>query len=401
MNHYAQYFTNSIYSKLLVDNIKIANPKKVIDLGIGNGSLTIMAMSKWSNAKFYAIDIDEEKCNLIRNISDRIIITKEDGLKPNLINKIRFNIADIDVAICNPPYMQVSNSDEFSEIFMASSLNSCCTLKKISSDIIFLAQNLALLKDGGYLGIILPDGLLTRKNLINLRKDIIQNHTIKHIIQLPDKIFKKTEARTHILIIKKGKSNYKEVMLSIANTKGDYINNIKVLKDDLIERMDYDYQLWKSQQHYDFCKKSNIRIGISRGSYTYKQLLLMKLDFFHSIHFKDQNSHFFNNNKYNLSNKIIAKSGDILMCRVGKRCVGKVSMVTHGNILISDCVYRIRIPQKYRMAIWNYLNSEEGKSWINVAAHGVCSKVISKCDLLENIVYIISRIKAKEISIQA
>lgn len=59
------------------------------------------------------------------------------------------------------------------------------------------------LRDGRELGIILPDSVMTNHYYNDLRKDLLFNHNIKCIIQLPDNIFNKTEARTHILIIQK------------------------------------------------------------------------------------------------------------------------------------------------------------------------------------------------------
>jgi type I restriction enzyme M protein len=44
-----------------------------------------------------------------------------------------------------------------------------------------------------------------------------------------------------------------------------------------------------------------------------------------------------------------AKAGDILLSRVG--CIGNISMVKSGKIPITDCIYRIRVPAKYRKIV--------------------------------------------------
>lgn len=87
MNQYSQYFTNNIYSKLLIDNIDISEPKLVLDLGIGDGALTKAAILKWANAKFLAIDVDKEKCNSMKHFSNKIKIIQQDGLAPDLKQK--------------------------------------------------------------------------------------------------------------------------------------------------------------------------------------------------------------------------------------------------------------------------------------------------------------------------
>lgn len=400
MNHHFQYFTENIYSQLLIANIDIINPKLVIDLGIGDGALTKAAIEKWGDAHFFAIDVDKEKCDSMKHYSDKISIIQENGLIPDLNEKIQISVNSVDVAICNPPYHQIANNENLFELFKASSLYSCCELKRISSDIIFLAHNLSLLKDKGYLGIILPDGILTRKDYALLRKDIITNHTLKHVIQLPDGVFKKTEARTHILILTKGKSKYESVMLSIVDENGNYTQQLNIPKNHLIDRMDFSYQNWKLHHNYEPCANSIYDIQITRGSFSYKELQTLFCEYFHSTHFKDQTNHSFADHAYTQTNKVIAEQGDILMCRVGKRCVGKTSIIERGNIILSDCVYRIRVPQMYQRLVWQYFNSTKGKEWIQIAAHGVCSRVISKCDLYSHINYIIKEYNKMVISKQ-
>ena len=57
-------------------------------------------------------------------------------------------------------------------------------------------------------------------------------------------------------------------------------------------------------------------------------------------------------------------------------------VIEDGSILISDCLYVIRVPQEYREALVRTLTSEYGQNWIKANSHGVCSRVISKIDLL-------------------
>lgn len=83
-----------------------------------------------------------------------------------------------------------------------------------------------------------------------------------------------------------------------------------------------------------------------------------------------------------MSSKVIATAGDIIMCRVGKRCVGKIGYVKSGKVLLSDCLYKISVPQSRSKQLFGILKDRESKEWVKMSAHGVCSKVISKTDLL-------------------
>lgn len=82
------------------------------------------------------------------------------------------------------------------------------------------------------------------------------------------------------------------------------------------------------------------------------------------------------------SNLSLAGPGDILISRVGKRCIGKVVMVKRGYIPFSDCIYRLEVPE-YIDKSFNSLITKRGQSWLQAYAHGVCAKVISKADLLK------------------
>lgn len=382
MIDYCQYYTKNIYSKLLVDKIDVESPNIVLDMGVGDGSLTMAAFNRWSNAQYIALDIDEKNCETIRNFSSKIKIILDDGLSPRFNEKLKIKVGSVDVAICNPPYHKIKVEKSQEIIFKSAYLDSCISNHNVTSDIIFLANNLSLLRENGSLGIILPDGLLTRADFRSLRADLVNNHTLRYIIQLPDRIFNKTEARTHILILTKGKSQYSTVSLLKADFGGICIDRIEIQKCNLIERMDFNFQKWNLIHKREGITLSDINVQIARGSFSHKELKNLDNRYFHTTNFNNNKFISIEKQEYQWSNKIIAEEGDILMARVGKRCVGKLAYIETGNILISDCVYRIRVPKMYRRIVWDTLNSSYGKEWIKVYSHGVCAQVISKRDLL-------------------
>lgn len=387
MIQYSQYYTDSIFSELLIDEIKVQNPNIVLDLGIGEGSLTQAALKKWTKASFIAIDIDKKNCTKIQKEQPHIQALNIDALSHKLSEIIKINLGSVDVAICNPPYKKINNSKRLCTLFNKAGLPQCKKLKTISTDIIFLANNLAMLKNNGYLGIIIPDGIATRKDLQVLRDDIIKNHTIQHIIQLPDKIFAKTEARTHILILTKGNYNKRDVKISVANYDGICIDSIVVRKELLIERMDFSYIKW-IHSHGIIRQNTNIPISIYRGSLSYKEIKDMELPCFHTTHYKESDGNF-PYNQYKIGWRV-AEKGDILLARVGKRCVGNVLRVQSGKVLFSDCIYKIRVSEDKQEYLFEYLISNEFKEWVKVFSHGVCSLVISKSDLVNHLQNILS-----------
>ena len=76
------------------------------------------------------------------------------------------------------------------------------------------------------------------------------------------------------------------------------------------------------------------------------------------------------------------QSNDILLARVGRGCIGKVSLVNSGSQLVSDCVYRVRVPKEYYKIVWASLCSADGQLWLKSRSKGVCARTLSKEDLL-------------------
>jgi type I restriction enzyme M protein len=248
---------------------------------------------------------------------------------------------------------------------------------------IFLAQNLLLLRKGGELGIIIPDGLLTNSEFRVFRQDLLSNHGIVSVIQLPESIFKGTEARTHILILKKGVPNNRKVDLFLADKMGKFVDKVTVNQTLLLDRMDFYFH--KHSQDYKIRKRSvtlgDLMVDIKRGQLTHSQLKNEQF-YIHTTTLKHLKEIRLRSNKNSFNkNYVQTAKGDILLARVGRGCIGKVSLVNRGIQPISDCVYRIRVPREYVRDVWKSLTSEEGQKWLRARAHGVCAKVLSKQDL--------------------
>lgn len=382
MDALGRYYTNDIISTLLVNNLKTSKPKRILDLGVGDASLTIAAYSRWEKAKYFATEFEPKKATEIEKKLSFVKVLNCDTLQPNASTKLKVKFGSIDIAICNPPYVRVENKEKYNRLFKSVDCKNFSNLKKVTSEIVFFAHNLKLLKHDGELGIIVSDSLITGKEFKIFRETIFKKFTVRRIIQLPDNVFNKTEARTHIVFISKTKSANKTCELLASNIQGELSEKLIVANNLLIDRMDY--QFHGANIHAKTGTKTLKQIGavIKRGKFSYKELRQSKLSFFHSVHFKENGVNIcFDKPVAKKHHSYSAKEGDILMCRVGKRVVGKVAIVKFGRVVISDCIYRITVPKSYRYRLLKSLRSEEGKAWLHAFAHGVCSQVISKSDL--------------------
>jgi len=379
-----QYFTAQPVSDMMVSLFQQDTPNRVIDLGVGHGSLLYAAYNRYNKADFYAADIDKK---VISKISERLPFVNAlhiDGLSKGLSKQMKLKIGSVDIAVCNPPYYRLDKTTELKDLFNKVGLKNSTKLIKFTSDIVFLAQNLQMLKKGGELGIILPDSAFTGHEFVGLREDLLTNHNIRGIVQLPDKIFKKTEARTHILLMEKCGPIQKRIPIYQSDFSGNIGEAVNISADNLLYRMDHSYYVWKELNKYsdDIMTLGDLNVAIKRGHKTKKYLQGKNIPFFHTTSFPSDIK-----TKINLKNSpvfddVSTEPGDILIARVGKRCIGKVAMVNSGNQVISDCVYRVRAPKKHRSRIFRELISDKGQQWLRIIAHGVCAQVISKRDLL-------------------
>ena len=384
MDELGRYYTSGGVSKLLVSCFLQDDPKSVLDIGVGGGALVHAARQRWNQADFYVADIDRKSIAEVSSALPFVKVLKIDGLSGKIDSRDRMTVGNIDVAICNPPYRRTQKTPAVLEVLRKAGLPDCRLLKKITSDIIFLAKNLAMLREGGELGIIVPDTIVSGREFELFRKDLITRHCVFGAIQIPDGVFKKTEARTHILLIRKGGCTPEKVQVRMSDRNGTTGPGLSVSKDALVERMDFTFHQWKSKNCGSQGKMTlgELNVEIKRGRQTKKQLEQMGIPYFHTSSFPQTPGDEIRFDRDDADTGIVARPGDILVARVGKRCIGKTAVVASGSRTITDCVYRLRAPDEWGTRLARALISPEGKAWMESNARGVCARVICKADLL-------------------
>lgn len=381
MDLLGRYYTSDVISNLLVSNLITSHPEKILDLGLGDASLTKAAYLRWAFAKYYATEIEENKAIAIEEKLSFVKVFAYDTLHPKTSEKLKIKFGEIDIAICNPPYVKVDDKTKYIKLFEKIGCSEFNKLKRITSEIVFFAHNVKLLKSDGELGIIVSDSLISGQEFRLFRETLMNKFDVRRIIQLPDNVFHKTEARTHIIFISKSKSTKRTCELLMSSSTGELSRPIELSYSDLVFRMDYQYHNSKAEILSNKKTLNDIGATIKRGKYSGKELRQLNINYFHSTSFKDYPFfiEFEDDGRHNESK---AKEGDILLCRVGKRVLGKMAVISKGNVVFSDCIFRITVPKSYKDKVIESFISEEGQKWLNIYAHGVCSQVISKSDLL-------------------
>ena len=74
----------------------------------------------------------------------------------------------------------------------------------------------------------------------------------------------------------------------------------------------------------------------------------------------------------------IAVEGDILLARVGSRCLGRTCLIESGSVPISDCVIVVRaINKEIRKYLWERLSDKNAVSQLQNLSLGVGAKYLT------------------------
>ena len=377
---FKQFFTPQKYSRVMIDSLEINSPRTIIDLAIGGGALLSEAVKRWESSIYYGNDIDK-RCS--RNIHDNHTHIKKcftsDVFKEKSISSIIKEIGKVDLCLGNPPFHLIKQNKDIKNILIKYELDKQYNSDNIPAEVIFILQCLEILCDNGTLALILPDGFFVNSHLKYFREFLIENYHIQKVVDLPNNIFEKTDAKTHILILKKAKFFNCNITLIKNNN-----NSIQITKEEAVNRMDFDFYNI-ANQYKKYKTISSLNVQFSRGKSKY---LIDGIKSHHILHTTNFSKGKIFSNNLITTNKLakyknqIAQPGDIIFARVGSNCLGKVGLVKKGYFVATDCIFVIRIKDtKLRKFIYDSLISDEGKKWIQANSKGVAAKHITLEDI--------------------
>lgn len=125
------------------------------------------------------------------------------------------NHGQFDVIIGNPPYIQLSMDKAARAKLQEYLINRFgSSMGRLNTFGFFIKLGLDLLREGGRLGFIVPNTILTQEYYEELRKDILSNCQIEKIVTFKDLPFKDAIVENVILILKK---NTKSVDTRLSN----------------------------------------------------------------------------------------------------------------------------------------------------------------------------------------
>lgn len=252
---FGQYFTPRPIVKFVVDVLPITNDSLVLDTSCGSGGFLLHALDKvrkqadeyfpgedskngkketarhkeywhrFAEHNLYGIEINEQiartaKMNMIIHDDGHTNVVAADGLLPPDELRARtknegFKPTRFDFIITNPPFGSTIKQTEKAYLHqyrLASRRVDWLNPKSKAAErpgqdteILFLEQCGHYLTEGGYLAVVIPDGILTNSSLQYVRDEIEDIYRIVAVVSLPQTAFTNTGAgvKSSVLFLKK------------------------------------------------------------------------------------------------------------------------------------------------------------------------------------------------------
>ena len=244
---FGQYFTPRPIVKFIVDVLPITHESLVLDTSCGSGGFLLHALDKvrrqageyfkpgtdkyhrhwhdFAQHNLYGIEINEQiartaKMNMIIHDDGHTNVIAHDGLVPadDVRDKTKnqgFKYDRFDFIVTNPPFGSTVKQTEkayMNQYRLATRAVDWLNPKSKAAErpgqdteILFIEQCWNYLTEGGYLAVVIPDGILTNSSLQYVRDEIEDFYRIVAVVSLPGTAFTNTGAgvKSSVLFLKK------------------------------------------------------------------------------------------------------------------------------------------------------------------------------------------------------
>ena len=269
---FGQYFTPRPIVKFIVDSLPITHKARVLDTSCGSGGFLLYALDKvreqaseyydvikdekdhykhwhdFAEKNLFGIEINDQiartaKMNMIIHDDGHTNVIASDGLvtdeqmQANSKNK-EFKYNSFDYIITNPPFGSSIKQTEKAYMHNYSLskkeidwLNPKDTKETIrdsqSTEVLFIEQCYKFLVEGGYLAVVIPDGILTNSSMQYVRDNIEEMYRIVAVVSMPQTAFSATGAgvKSSVMFLRKHKAKQTE---KINNQKNKLKIDLKI-----------------------------------------------------------------------------------------------------------------------------------------------------------------------------
>ena len=201
----AQFFTPQAVAAFAFDALAALGPRggrlRIVDPACGDGVFLHEAARRFPDAELWGCDVDaalQEAWRTAGLTEPRAHMAVQDGLTDAPL----FGLGEgtFDLVVGNPPYgfgvPRPSGRERIEERF--------------------LLRFVALARRGGWVAIVVPEGILANARSQRLRNKVLDRLALKAVVALPEETFAAagTRARTALLVGRKGRAEDGEALLA-------------------------------------------------------------------------------------------------------------------------------------------------------------------------------------------
>jgi predicted RNA methylase len=369
-----QIFTPQPIAKLLVASLPVTHNsiRHVIDLGAGNGALALAVIESHKDATALLVEIDPQYVkSLLNSMPSHISVIEANALDSSW----KLNSTP-DLIVSNPPYGAISLTSELKKTLIESGLDVPFNGKWARGDAAFTARAWSISKQGVNLGLIVASPMIRDSAYRPLREKLVSQLKELCVTKLDEYTFPNVEVRAFLLTGQRAINRRRKVLLRKSSIDGTIIDEMEVSWNKAVVNLDIDYH--RTLERLGLTGKSaietlgSIGVSIARGSRSQKEFERLGLPAFHTTDFSEHESDIVLNGAYH--GYKIARPGDILIPRVGSRCLIKQARVREGEGLFTDCIFRLSVPRRAHTNVWKTISSAFGAEWRLANASGNCAK---------------------------
>ncbi len=348
---YTKYYTPPEIATLLVNQLRVPHPEKIIDICCGSCNLLYAAKRKWPRARLVGVD-------LVPNIQSDVDIKCLDGRVFATSEEEKFPLI-----LANPPFEYLENRNVFPELYIG--LPKGYTVTRL--EIEMLIANLRLLDNEGVLMIIMPSSFVNAETHVKIRRHIASEYSLKKVIRLSEEVFGAARINCYALYIsKKEPRNQKTTFCCVVSNRGDFaLSNSEVISQENVRAGNWDKEFQST--------KSEISLPIKRGTISSNQFISLGTPVLHTAKLTEIWQPTIRYIERKPERVVYANVGDIIVSRIGKSA-GQWWRNDIGEILISDCLFCIKNPDD---TIYNIIKGSK----YTFPLKGISTRYITMADL--------------------
>jgi len=180
----AQYFTPAAVVRFAFDalhTLGMPEPQSVLDPACGDGAFLVEARRRFPGTELWGTDVDASLAAGWREVGldgPRDHMAVRDGLTDGNGRRA------FDLVVGNPPY----------------GLGMARPKRGEPIEVQFLRRFVAHTCEGGWIAVVVPEGVLANKRLQRIRDEVLGAIALRAVVTLPEGAFAATKARTALLV---------------------------------------------------------------------------------------------------------------------------------------------------------------------------------------------------------